>query len=140
MLPKRKLTFVLPYLSKISLNLRIRLRQTIESILPYCKLKVIFRSNCRLNTLFWFKFNWEKNSLWENVSIYMCGNYKVTYYEKTFLHCNTRATEHMEIFNFTGKPLKNVKQSAISDYLPQCNKLWWFQDLAMDSNKFKLLQ
>ena len=52
MLPKRKLTFVLPYLSKISLNLRTRLRRTIESILPYCKLKVIFRSNSILNTCF----------------------------------------------------------------------------------------
>ena len=51
MAPKRKLTFVLPYLGTLSLDLRTRLRRTIERDSPYCKLKVIFRSKCRLNTL-----------------------------------------------------------------------------------------
>ena len=40
---KRELTFVSPYLGKLSLYLRTRLRLTIERDLPYCKLKVIFR-------------------------------------------------------------------------------------------------
>ena len=40
MVPKRELTFVLPYLGKLSLDLKIRLRRTIETNLPYCKLKV----------------------------------------------------------------------------------------------------
>ena len=52
MVPKRELTFVLPYSDKLSFDLRTRLRQTIERDLPYCKLKIIFRSKCRLNTLF----------------------------------------------------------------------------------------
>ena len=38
------------YLGKFSLGLRTRQRQTqtIERDLPYCKLKVIFRSKCQL--------------------------------------------------------------------------------------------
>lgn len=55
MVPKREFTFVLQYLGEISVDLRIRLRQTIERYLPYCKLKAIFRSKCRLKTLFHFK-------------------------------------------------------------------------------------
>ena len=47
--PKKESTFVLPYLGKLSLDLRARLRRTIERDLPYCKLKVIFRSKCRLD-------------------------------------------------------------------------------------------
>ena len=50
--PKRELTFVLTYLSRLSLDLTKMLRRTIERDLPYCKLKVIFRSKWRLNTLF----------------------------------------------------------------------------------------
>ena len=42
---KKKLTFVLPYLGKLSPDLVTRLRQTIERDLPYCKLKVTFRLN-----------------------------------------------------------------------------------------------
>lgn len=54
MVPKRESTFVLPYLIKISLYLRTRVRKTIERDLPD-KLKVIFRSRCRLNTFFRFQ-------------------------------------------------------------------------------------
>ena len=46
------------------------------------------------------------------------------------------------ISNLTGKRLKNVKQSAISDHLLQCNctiNFDHFDILAAESNKFKLL-
>ena len=52
--PKRELTIVLPYLGKLSFDLRTRLRQIIERDLTYCKLEIIFRSKCRLNALFQF--------------------------------------------------------------------------------------
>ena len=68
--PKRELICVLPYLGKASLDLRTKLRRTIERNLPFCKLKIIFRSKCRLNTLFHFKDSLEKkNPLWNNLSL-----------------------------------------------------------------------
>ena len=48
----------------------------------------------------------------------------------------------MGISNLSGKQLKNVNQSAISDYLLQCNCPINFNDfniLAAESNKSKLL-
>ena len=48
----------------------------------------------------------------------------------------------MGISNLTGKPLKNVKQSAISDHLLQCSCTINFDNfdiIAAESNKFKLL-
>ena len=48
----------------------------------------------------------------------------------------------MGISNLTGKRLKPVKQSAISDHLLQCNCTINFDNfdiLAAESNKFKLL-
>ena len=48
----------------------------------------------------------------------------------------------MGISNLTGKRLKNIMQSAISDHLLQCNCTINFDDfdiLAAESNKFKLL-
>ena len=47
-----------------------------------------------------------------------------------------RVAEHMGISNLTGKRLKNVKQSAISDHLLQCKctiKLDNFDILAAES-------
>ena len=92
---KRELTFVLPYLGKLSFDLRTRLRRTIERDLPYCKLKIIFRSKFRLNTLFRFKDPLEKENRSGIIYRYTCSNCKVAYYWKTFRHFYTRAAEHM---------------------------------------------
>ena len=97
MVPKRELIFV-PYLGKLSFDLITRLRRTIERDLPYCKLKMIFRSKCRLNTLFRFKDPLEKKTRSEIIYRYTCSNCKVTFYGKTFRHLYTRAAEHMRIF------------------------------------------
>ena len=142
MVPKRELICVLPYLGKALLDLRTRLRRTIERNLPFCKLKIIFRSKCRLNTLFHFKDSLEKEIHSGIIYRYTCSNCKVTYYGKTFRHFYTRAAEHMGISKLTGKRLKTVMQSAISDHLLQCNCTINFDDfdiLAIESNKFKLL-
>ena len=115
--PKKELSFVLPHLDNIWLNLRIRLRQTIERDLPYCKLRVVFRSKCRSNTLFRLEFSLEKKIHSVIIYRYTCSNCRITYYEKVFHYSYTRTTEHMGIPNFTRKRLKTVKKSAIFDNL-----------------------
>ena len=72
----------------------------------------------------------------------MCSNCKVTYYGKTYRHFFTRAAEHMGISNLTGKRLKCVKQSAVSDHLLECNcpiDFDHFDILASGANRFGLL-
>ena len=108
MVPKRTLICVLPYLGKASLDLRTTFRRTIERNLPFCKLKIIFRSKGRLNTLFRFKDSLEKKIRSGIICRYTCSNCKVTYYGKTFCHFYTRAAEHMGISNLTGKRLKTL--------------------------------
>ena len=143
MVPKRQLICVLPYLGKVSLDLRARPKRTIERNSPFCKLKIIFRSKCRPNTLIRFKDSLEKKIRSGIIYRYTCSNCTVTYYRKTFRHFYTRAAEHIGISNFTGKRLKNVMQSAISGHLLQlCNctiNFDHFDILAAESNKFKLL-
>ena len=68
----------LPYLGKAELDLQTRLRQTIERNLQFCKLKIIFRSKCRLNSLFHFKDSLEKKICSGIIYHYKCSNY-VTY-------------------------------------------------------------
>ena len=73
---------------------------------------------------------------------YMCSNCKVTYYRKTVSNFFTRAFEHMETSNQTEKRITNAKESAISDYLLQCDSRITFYDfdiLGPHSNKFKLI-
>ena len=71
MIPKIELTLVLPNLGKLSLGLRTRLRRTIERDLPYCKLKVIFRSSVNLAHCFDLKIHLRKNWLSNNLLLYV---------------------------------------------------------------------
>ena len=139
---KKELICVLPFLGKRSMQLRTRLVNSIESNLKFCKLKVIFQSPCKLNSLFRYKDSLQKKIRSDIVYRYMCRNCKVTYYGKTYRHFFTRAAEHMGISNLTGKRLKCVKQSAVSDHLLECNcsiDFDHFDILASDANKFRLL-
>ena len=106
--PKRELIYILPYLGKASLDLRTKLRQTIEMNLPFCKLIILFGSTCRLNTLFHFKDSLEKKIHSGIIYHYRCSNCNVTYYRKTFCHFYTRVTEHMRISNLRYCRLLNV--------------------------------
>ena len=61
---------------------------------------------------------------------------------KTCCHCFTKDAEHMGISNLTGKHLKNVKKSAVSDQQVGCKcsiDYDSFYILASDSNKIILL-
>ena len=128
MVPTRGLPFFSIF-GKLSLDLRTKLRRNIERDLPYCKLEVIFRFKCRLNTLFQFEDSLEKKIRSGLIYRYTCSNCKVTYYGKTFRHFYTRAAEHMGISNLTGKLLQYNCALNFDD----------FSILATDSNKFKLL-
>ena len=115
---------------------------SMENNLMFCKLKVIFRSPCKLNSLFRYKDSLQKKICSDIVYRCMSSNCKVTYYDKSYHHFFTRATEHMGISNLTGKRLKCFKQSAVSDYLLECNCSIDFDHLdilASARNKFRLL-
>ena len=106
--PKREFICVLPYLGKTSLDLRTKPRRTLVRNLLFCKLKIIFSSKCRLNTLFHFKDSLETKIRTGIIYHYRCSNCNVTYYGKTFRHFYTRVAEHMGISNLTGKRLKTL--------------------------------
>ena len=53
--PKRELVFVFPFLSKKSLEIKKRMQNAVERTLPYCKLKVIFKSPSKIVNHFYFK-------------------------------------------------------------------------------------
>ena len=59
---KKELICVFPFLGKKSMQLRTPLVNSIESNLKFCKLKVIFQSPCKLNSLFRYKYSLQKRS------------------------------------------------------------------------------
>ena len=139
---KKKLIYILSLIRKTSLQPRTRLVKSIQNNLKLCKLKVVFQSPCQLNSLFRYKDSLKKKIRPDIVYRYTCNNCKFTCYVEIYHHFFTRAAEQMHISNLTGKHLKSVKQSAVSDHLLECNCSIDFDNsdiLTSDANKFRLL-
>ena len=73
-------------------------------------------SPCKFHSVFRYKDTLKKKIQSDIGFRYACCNYKVTYYGKTYHHFFTRAVESIGISNLTGKRLKSVKKSAVSDH------------------------
>ena len=139
---KKELVCVLPFIGKKSLQLRSRLVKSIQGYLQFCSFKGVFQSPCKLRSLFHFKDTLDKKIRSDLVYRYTCSNCNITYYGKTYRHFFTRAAEHIGISNLTEKRVKNVKQSAVSDHLLQCDcsiNFDVFDILASETNNFRLL-
>ena len=92
---------------KTSIKLvRIVLQNCININLPFCKIKVIFKSTTRLSKFFHFKdkvsFNLRSNVIYK----LSCGRCNVTYYSKTCWHLSIRVVEHSGVSPLTGKKSK----------------------------------
>ena len=72
---------------------------------------------------------------------FLCGNWNVTYFDKTERHHNVRSSEHIGTPHLTGKRVE-CKPSTLSDHLLLHNHDSDFNDFAIlcqDNNGFRLL-
>ena len=141
--PRKEVLLVLPYLGKLSLELRTRLNKIFRSKIPTCKLVVIFRSSVRIKNFFGFKDKIPGELKSGLVYRFKCGGCNTTYYGKTTCHFHVRICEHFGISPLTGKVLTTLNRTAISDHLadtPTCYATTDnFDILSRDVVDYKLL-
>ena len=115
--PKKQLIITLPYLGKLSLQLRTRINRIMKSKLPYCNVQFVFQTKCEISNFFTFK---DKIPLVLRSGIvynFQCGSCNATYYGKTKRHFKVRMCEHLGISALTGKRVKGDDDSAIKEHL-----------------------
>ena len=103
---KKELFIALSYLGNLSLAIRTRLQNSINKNLPFCKIKVIFKSTTRLSDFFCFKDKVPFNLRFNAVYRFSSGRCNATYYGKTCRHLNSRVGEHPGISPLTRKKSK----------------------------------
>ena len=117
---KRTEMIVLPYLGKLSLEIRNRLKKYVNKHVSNCKLLVIFRSQRRLSSMFRYKDRMPSNLQSYIIYRYKCGTCNSSYIGKTDRHCHIRWCEHLKIQPFRGGPSKSKqKPTAVNDHLSQ---------------------
>lgn len=111
----------LPFLGSVSSRTEKAITKAFQQFIPNCRIRIITTATTRLRTLFSFKDKIPKYLSSRVVYKFTCGNCKATYIGKTKRHSKTRYCEHFGISDLTGKTVKTIKQSAISDHRKTCH-------------------
>ena len=114
---EKELFIALPYLGNLSLAIRTHLQNSINKNLPFCKIKVIFKSTTRLSEFSRFQdkvpFNLRSNVVYK----FSCGRCNATYYGETCRDLSIRVGEHSGVWPLTGKKSKAKTTTAIKDHM-----------------------
>ena len=114
--PKKQILFVMPYLGMYSNHISAKLHKFIAKAYPHIQLKLIFKSQFRLASLFKFKDTIPTALRSCVVYKFKCGSCNATYYGKTRRHFHHRVSEHLGVSDLTGKQRKSHSLSAVSDH------------------------
>ena len=104
--PKKDLMIILPYLGKLSLQIRTRINGAMKNKLPHSNFRIVFQSKCKLINFFTFK---DKIPIFLRSGIvykFKCGGCNANYYGKTKCHFKVRMCEHLGVSALTGKRVK----------------------------------
>ena len=139
--PKKDLMIVLPYLGKLSLQIRVRINRAMKNKLLYWNFRIAFQSKCKLINSFTFKDNIPVFLRSGIVYKFRFGCFNATYYGQTMGHFKVRMSEHLGVSALTGKRVKEDNDSAIKEHHLFCNHSPGFDDfsiLASNNNDFKV--
>ena len=125
---KKELVIALSYLGNLSLTIRTHLQNSINKNLPFCKVKVIFKSTTCLSTFYRYKdkvpFNLCSNAVYK----FWCSRCNVSYYDNKCQHLNIRVGEDSGVSPLTGKKSNAKTTTAIKDHMLLCDHVVSLKD------------
>ena len=139
--PKMGLIISLPYLGKLSLQMRTGFTHTMKNKLLYCNVGKDIKTMCKISNFFTFTDKIPSFLRSGIVYKYQCSSCNATYYSKAKRHYKVRMYEQLRISALTGESIKGDDDSAIKENLSFYNHTSDFEDfsiLATNSNDFKV--
>ena len=110
--PKLDLMVVLPFLGSTSWKVKNELIKTFKNNVPFCRLKIVFKSGKRLSSFFPFKDRFPESLMSGVIYQYTCAKCKLSYVGCTKRFWETRLQEHTHVSALTGKPLHGLQLFA----------------------------
>ena len=139
--PKKQLYLALPFMGKMSALVKSGLVRSLHTRLPFCKVKIVFKtSNCLKN---YFSFKDVVPEPLRSCQIYnfTCRSCNASYIGKTFRHMKVRVLEHQGVSPQAGKHLKGTLSTSMRDHMLDCNHVVAWDDfkvLGRESNHWLL--
>ena len=110
--PKLDLMVVLPFLGTVSWKVKNDLLRTFKKNVPFCNLKVVFKTGQRLSSFFPFKDRFPKSLMSGVIYQFTCAKCNLSYVGCTKRFWETRLQEHTHVSGLTGKPLHGMQMFA----------------------------
>ena len=140
-IPKKQLYLVLPFIGKMSALVKSGLARSLHKRLPFCKVKIIFKTSNRLKNYFSFKDVVPEPLRSCQIYNFTCGSCNASYIGKTFRHMKIGVSEHQGVSPRTGKHLKGTLSTSVRDHMLDCNHIVAWDDfkvLGRESNHWLL--
>ena len=119
--PKKEVTIILPFLGTTSWRIRNDLKRSFNKILPFCTLKVVYKTARRLSSCLPFKDQFPKSLLSGVIYHYTCAKCNLSYYGCTKRYWEKRLEEHTHKSALTGGPLVGVQIFAPMKHARSCD-------------------
>ena len=103
---KKQVTIVLPYMSMILTELKVKLHKTFKQLLPASDLRVIFKFSLRMKNYFNFKDKAKRELRSLLVHNFKCNSCNPEYIGKAKQHYRTRTSDHIGISPLAGNVSK----------------------------------
>ena len=109
MVPKREFTMFLPFLGNTSLRIKNSLTRSFNELMPFCKVKLIFKSSRKLSSCFMFKDKIPESLMSGVIYQFNCSGCTSSYIGSTKRYWETRLQEHLHISALTGQRLNGLQ-------------------------------
>ena len=136
---KKKLLMVLPFLGKFSLQTKDKLQKLMKKTLPFCSIRIIFKTQKRICNFFPFKDKIPLSLVSHNVYSFKCSGCDSCYYGLAERHTKVRWCDHIGISWRTGSKIVGV-QTEIKDHSNICKTKPNFDDFKIIANDFDSLK
>ena len=121
--PKKQLYLVLPYMEKMSALVRSGLARSLHKRLPFCKVKIAFKTSNRLRNYFSFTDVVPEPLRSCQIYNFTCESCNASYIGKTFRHRKVRVSKHQVVSSQTSKHLNRTLSTSVRDHILDCNHM-----------------
>ena len=127
--PKKQLCLLLPFMGKTSALVNSGLARSLHTRLPFCKVKIVFKTSNRLKNYYSFKDVVPEPLCSCQIYNFTCRICNASYIGKTFRYMKVRVSEHHGVSPWTSKHLKGTLSTSVRDHLLDCNRMVAWDDL-----------
>ena len=126
--PTKQLFIVLLFMGNVSGVIKIELSKSLKKRLPFCKLRVIFKSNNRLKSYFNFRDGLPEPLRSCQVYKFTCGSCSASYTGKNCWHLKVKVSEHKGMSPQTDKIVKGTFSTSVRDHMLKYDNIVTWDD------------